>query len=144
MPNKTDWHPELDTSLPLNDFYRNKYQQLVGIGIWIITIGRVDVTFAVITLVRFNHRPTEEHLKNITRVFAYVNKFPKCCLLINSKTLDLNVAAHIATKTSQFSRDMTKYYADAILEDDPSYPTPIGNPVQATIFVDSNVTIYVM
>ena len=86
-PNKSVWHPELDESPLLDEVHRNKYQQLVGIGIWIVTIGRIDITYTVMTLSRFNHKPTEGHLKDITRVFAYVKKYPRHCLMISNNKL---------------------------------------------------------
>jgi hypothetical protein len=138
-PNRVVWHPEMDDSPLLNDKFRNKYQQLIGMGVWLSTIGCIDITFAIMTLSRFNHNPTEGHLKEITRVFSYLKKYPKRCMMINNSYLDLNITEHMHGKNEQFRKDMIKYYPDTILEDDPMYPPAISKPIQLTIFVDSDL-----
>jgi hypothetical protein len=53
--------------------FQNKYQKLIGIGIWLVVIGRIDIFYAIATLSRYSAAPTEQHLANLKRVFAYVN-----------------------------------------------------------------------
>lgn len=47
-----NWHPELDETPLLDNEGKNLYQRLVGIGIWIICIGRFDIHFAINQLAR--------------------------------------------------------------------------------------------
>ena len=55
-------HPELDTS-PLLDFDGiNKYQSLIGVLQWAITLGRFDIATAVMTMSSFRVAPREGHL----------------------------------------------------------------------------------
>ena len=42
-PNLVEFHPEEEDSPILDEVYRNKYQQLIGIGIWLNTIGRLII-----------------------------------------------------------------------------------------------------
>jgi hypothetical protein len=137
-PNKTSWHPEEDQTPLLDDKFKNKFQQLVGMGVWLSTICRVDITFPVLTLSRFNHAPREGHLVDITRVFEYISKFPKRCLVIDNQSLDLMVSTQQLDKIHNDRVNMLKYYPDTVLEDDPTYPEPIGKPVEVTICVDAD------
>ena len=46
-------HPELEDSVILDDDGHTKYQMLIGMLNWVVTIGRLDTAFAVTSLSRF-------------------------------------------------------------------------------------------
>ena len=71
-PNNVDFHPEEDDTPVLDPVNRNKYQQLVGIGIWLNTIGRIDICYPLSVLSRFAHMPREGHMKMLIRIFEYL------------------------------------------------------------------------
>ena len=62
-PMAEEYHPEEDTTPLLNDEGISKYQSLIGTGIWIITLGRFDVAYAISTLAAYSALPREGHLK---------------------------------------------------------------------------------
>jgi hypothetical protein len=135
-PNLSVWHPESYESPLLSDVDKNKYQQLIGIGNWLVTIGRVDIVYAVSTLSRYSAAPTEEHFKDVTRVFTYLNKYRQRGIKVRGGDLEL---LNIDDKDKMFKReDMLKYYPDALDEWDPKWPQPKGKPVDITIFVDAD------
>ena len=55
-------HPELDESKHLDDDEHTKYQMLIGMLNWIVTIGRIDIVFAVSSLSRFTACPRQGHM----------------------------------------------------------------------------------
>jgi hypothetical protein len=55
-------HPELDTSPLLDDEGISKYQSLIGVLQWAITLGRFDVGTAVMTMSGFRVAPRQGHL----------------------------------------------------------------------------------
>lgn len=52
-PTVSEWHPELYSSPLLDDAHIKIYQQLIGMGVWLTTIGRIDIAYAISTLSRF-------------------------------------------------------------------------------------------
>jgi hypothetical protein len=52
-------HPELDDTTILNGDGHKKYQMLIGMLNWIVTIGRLDVCYATSSLARFTARPRQ-------------------------------------------------------------------------------------
>ena len=72
---KDNWEPELDNS-PLLDAEGVKlYQKLIGIGIWLICIGRFDIHFAVNQLSRFTQSPRQGHVLDALRIFGFLDKW---------------------------------------------------------------------
>ncbi len=66
--------PELDASPILDIEGHRVYQQLVGIAHWLITCGRFDLCYAILSLSQFSACPREGHLKALEQVFRYLNK----------------------------------------------------------------------
>ncbi|CAJ1939864.1 unnamed protein product [Cylindrotheca closterium] len=52
-------HPEEDKSDFLDDAGKRQYQMLVGMAQWAVTIGRMDIAYAVSSLSRFSSAPRE-------------------------------------------------------------------------------------
>ena len=63
-------HPELDKSKHLDDDEHTKYQMLIGMLNWIVTIGRIDIAFAVSSLSRFIACPRQGHMGRALYVFG--------------------------------------------------------------------------
>ena len=49
------------------------YRQCIGELIYALTVCRIDISIAVITLNQHSNRPTEIHYEAIKQVFAYLN-----------------------------------------------------------------------
>ena len=47
-------HPETDDSEVLHDDDHRKFQMLIGILNWVVTVGRLDVAYATMSLSRFS------------------------------------------------------------------------------------------
>ena len=59
----TSDHSETDDTGVLNNDEHSKYRMLIGCGQWSITLGRLDVHFAIQTMARFSAAPKEGHMK---------------------------------------------------------------------------------
>ena len=73
LPENT--HPELDTSPLLNEKDKSRYQSLIGMLQWIVTLGRFDIAGAVMTMSGFRVMPREAHLHHAHHIFGYLRKY---------------------------------------------------------------------
>jgi hypothetical protein len=134
-PNINDWKHWERNSEPLDAIGQNKFQKLIGTANWLVTIGRCDILFATSTLSRYSANPTQQHMKDIVRVFSYLKKYRKRGIYIRGENLDIGVEEHDRVISK---KDMLQYYPDAVDEWDPKWPRPKGKPVRVTIFVDAD------
>ena len=61
-------HPELDTSEFLNQDGIQKYQSLLGALQWAVSLGRLDVNTAVMTMASFRVEPKKGHMDRVKRI----------------------------------------------------------------------------
>ena len=126
-------HPELDESAILDVEGHRKYQQLVGIAHWLITCGRFDLCYAISSLSRFSACPREGHLKELGRVFKYLNKNRTISVTINPN--DYAAPQHTIMREEA---DWSEHYPGAEEELDGKFPMPLGKELTTTIFFDSD------
>ena len=71
-PLESNDHPEFDTSeqLDLND--TKKYQSMIGSLQWAVSLGRLDINTAVMTMSSFRAYPRRGHLKRLQRIYGYL------------------------------------------------------------------------
>ena len=69
-----NWSPELDTTPLLNTAGQKLYQRLIGIGVWLVCIGRFDIHFTINQLSRFARESRKGHLDDAIRVFGFLQK----------------------------------------------------------------------
>ena len=79
-PLPTGYHPEQDTTELLCPAKITQYLQLVGIGQWLVTIGRIDICHAINTMSRYNVVPRRGHFHNLICIFKYLNKYKRRAL----------------------------------------------------------------
>ena len=68
----TDCHPELDTSPLLDLDDHRKYQMLLGMLQWMLTIGKPEISQLVSSLNRFGAYSRNGHLDLAVRSFGYI------------------------------------------------------------------------
>jgi Reverse transcriptase (RNA-dependent DNA polymerase) len=129
-------HPELDESELLDDSGHRKYQMLIGILNWIVTIGRFDVTFATMSLSRFTSCPRKGHLDRALKIFGYLKRKPNRRICVDSSD------PKYSGFESEFSKDYTQIladeYPDSSEEIDSRVPKPLIDEMKITAFVDSD------
>ena len=131
-------HPELDSTTVLNDDDHKKYQMLIGMLNWIVTLGRIDICYAVSSLARFVACPRKGHMERALQVFGYLKKKPNRRIIIDSKSprikengAEINASVDLATA-------MKEFYPDAKETKDSNLPTPLYEEMDITTFVDSD------
>ena len=65
----------MDTSSFLEEEDILVYQSLIGSIQWAVTLGRFDVSTAVMTMSSFRSQPREGHLERLKRIIGYLSKF---------------------------------------------------------------------
>ena len=67
-------HPEVDTTEELDADGVKKYQLLIGALQWVVTLGRLDIAAAVMTLSSFRASPRAGHLERGKRIYGFLKK----------------------------------------------------------------------
>ena len=76
-PMDKEYHPELDFTPLDNTEMHTIYRSMIGSLNWLISIGHLDIQYAVTTLARYSHAPCEGHFKAALRIMGRVKQFPK-------------------------------------------------------------------
>lgn len=133
-PMASDIHTELDTSPLLDDDEIKQFQTIIGMAQWAVTIGRLDITFAVSSLSRFSVAPRKTHLGLAFSLFGYLKRFPTRRIVLDSRPLIIDKEL----QQTSYHHDFLDDYSDAREDIDPHLPTPFGTELDTTIFFDAD------
>jgi len=126
-------HPELDTTELLDDDWKQKYQSFMGQLQWAVSIGRIDIATAVMTMSSFNVAPRKGHLERIQRIYAYLRNFKNSALRIRVYEPDLSSLDSIKTDWTY------SVYGEGEEEAPFGAPNPLGNYVTLVHYFDANL-----
>jgi hypothetical protein len=132
LPDKCQ--PELDTSAELDGTGRSKYQSLIGILQWIVTLGRFDIACAVMTMSRFRSAPRSGHLLLLGNIFGYLRKYPDGALRFKTETPQYE--KRFTPKDSDWENTV---YGEAFEELPPDMPIQMGKVVRQSGMFDANL-----
>lgn len=127
-------HPELDESTMLSDMGIRKYQMLIGMAQWAVTIGRLDITFAVSSLSRFSAAPREHHLELAYYLFGYLKKNPNRRIVVDSRPLLVDAEL----RSASFHPDFLEDYPDAHEDVSTDFPPCYGRELETAVFFDAD------
>jgi hypothetical protein len=65
-------HPEMDDSPFLGQVEMQQFQSLIGAMQWAVSIGRLDIATAVMSLSSFREMPRRGHLKRAKHIYGYL------------------------------------------------------------------------
>ena len=65
-------HPETDDSELLDEDGIQRYQSIIGSLQWAVSLGRFDITTAVMTMSGFRSAPRRGHLERAKRIVCYL------------------------------------------------------------------------
>ena len=126
-------HPELDTSELLDNKGIQLYQSLIGGLQWAISLGRFDISTAVMTLSGFRAAPRQGHLDRVKRVYGYLSKMKFATIRFRTGEPDYS-----AIPDQEYDWEYSIYgNVKEIIPKD--VPEPLGNFVTLTHFVDANL-----
>jgi Reverse transcriptase (RNA-dependent DNA polymerase) len=126
-------HPELDTTEILDGKGIEMYQSLIGSLQWIISIGRLDVQTAVMTLSGFRVAPKVGHLDRAKRIYGYLSNMRHGKLRIRTEEPDYS---DIPDPEHDWAKTV---YGDATEVKPHDAPEPLGRFVTLTHYVDANL-----
>ena len=126
-------HPELDTSELLDPTGVQKYQSVIGSLQWAISLGRLDIAAAVMTLSSFRSAPRKGHLERAQRICGYLAKMKHAVIRFRVDEPDYS---DVPDNEYDWA---TSVYGN-VQEDIPQdIPEPLGNTVTLTHYVDANL-----
>ena len=126
-------HPELDTSDLLDQKGISEYQSLIGSLQWAISIGRIDLATAVMTMSSFRAAPRKGHLERAKRICGYAAKMQDACIRIRTEEPDYS---DIPEPVYSWAKSV---YGDIKEEIPKDCPKPLGKYVTLTHYVDANL-----
>jgi len=133
VPHDPNYHPELDNTELISAKDQSKYRSLLGSANWMVTLGRFDIHYAVNTMAQYTVAPREGHFLALQRIFGYLKQHPRAMLTIDSSEPP-------GRKVATFHRDCdwSEFFPDAIEDIPDKSPTPHGEPVKLTVYVDAD------
>jgi hypothetical protein len=126
-------HPELDDSELLDEDDIIKYQSLIGVLQWAITLGRFDIGTSVMTMSGFRVAPRQGHLDRVRRICGFLAKMKHGFIRIRTEEPDYS---SIPEQHYDWSRSVYGEVKELIPDD---IPTPKGKRVISTSYVDANL-----
>jgi hypothetical protein len=109
---------------------------LIGIQVWVVTIGRIDVAHATSSLSRFTACPQKGHLERLLRVFGYLKKQPNWQIVVDSQ--DPIYKGGEDSLSQDFTKELGDQYPRALKEINANLPKPLINKIEIIVFVDSD------
>jgi len=125
-------HPELDDSELLDAEGTSQYQSLIGSLQWAITLGRLDIATAVMTMSGFRAAPRRGHLDRVRRICGYISKMKHGMLKFRVHEPDYS-------DLPEKDYDWFHIYGDVTELLPTDAPKPLGKPVTFTHYVDANL-----
>jgi hypothetical protein len=130
-PLSSGYRPELDVSAVLDDDYTTWYQKLIGILRWAVELGRIDIHLSVALLAQYLVQPRVGHLDQVFHIFAYLKMHSRSRIV-------LDVSKPIVDEQQFLKVDWTDFYPDAQESIPLNAPTPRGNEILISCFVDAD------
>ena len=126
-------HPELDTTEFLDIDMKAKYLSIIGSLQWAISIGRIDITVAVMTLSSFRELPRRGHMDRAKRVVGYLSKMKEGGIRYRTELPDY---LEIETPVYDWAHTVYGEVTEIIPKD---IPEALGKPVIFTHYFDANL-----
>ena len=132
-PMNGSYAPELDVTEELDEKGVTFFQELIGILRWATEIGRVDILFEVSILSQYQASPREGHLEQLLHIFAFLRKHPKLTLYLSPELPNMDFGEFRTNR-----EDFAEIYRDAEEQLPHRMPTPRGQSLTMTAFVDAS------
>ena len=129
--------PELDSTHLLDKAGQKLYQRIIGIGVWLVCIGRFDIHFTINQLSHFTQEPREGHLEDAIRIFGFLQKWKNRGVKTAGKPT-VSFWDEIDSSRIIYPGSMKYYYQDSIFEDLLNAPHPFRFSVEVNISVDAS------
>jgi hypothetical protein len=125
------YHPEVDTSDPLDTDAMNLYQSYVGVLRWCIELGQKDICNALGKLSSYLACPRIGHMEAVLQEFSYLSKHGRSKLVFDPVTRDWS-------NRDWTHPDWKEFYPEAVEQLSHDMPIPLGKPIQMNMFCDAS------
>ena len=99
------YRPEVDVTPELDDDLANYYQSLIGIAVWIVELGRIDIATETYMLSSHLAIPRRGHLTAVLHLFSYLK--PK-----HNATLAFDPKYPVIEQSIFSTNDWTRFYGN--------------------------------
>jgi len=110
-----------------------QYQSLIGSLQWAVSLGRLDITTAVMTMSSFRTSPRKGHLDRARRIVAYLYRFPQAKIRFRTHEPDLS---DLNAPTHDWNGTIYECQPEKVPGD---VPKPLGKPAVTVSYVDANL-----
>ena len=124
------YRPELDVTPELDNDDANYYMLMIGILVWAVELGRIDIATETSMMSAFRVAPRQGHMDAVMHMFGYLKSHDRSRIAFDAATLDHNDYVE-----SPYWKD---FYGDVKEDVPPNAPEPRGKPVQSTAFIDAD------
>jgi hypothetical protein len=124
------YRPELDASPELDDDDAGYYASVIGVLVWAVEFGRIDIATEVSMMSAFRAVPRQGHLDAVFHMFSYLKSHDRSRLVFDDSYVQFTDYVE--------SDDWKDFYGDVKEAIPPNAPEPRGKPVQMTAFIDSD------
>ena len=127
-----NYKPEINITDLCNDAEKDQYCQSNGEMQWSVSLGRINIMYAILDLSQLRPALRKGYLVNIQHIYSDLNKY-----IFTSINFNTEIPVHDKFKT--IDGKWGNLY-DGISEDLPhSCPPPMGNPIPIYSFFDANL-----
>ena len=95
-----DLDPDKVTEEEVREVSGYRFRELIGSLLWIATVSRPDICFAVVSAARCQHRPSKRLWSHLTRILQYLKKYPDIGLVYVRNNINLNTPLEIYVDVS--------------------------------------------
>jgi hypothetical protein len=126
-------HPELDNSDLLDPNDVVKYQSLIGSMQWAVSLGRIDVATAVMTMSSFRSAPRHGHLQRAKRMVGYLLRMKDSAIRFRTDVPDMS---QLPVPQHDWDYSVYEGASESVPHD---APEPLGRPTTTTTYFDANL-----
>ena len=126
------YEPCMDVYPLLSPDEASYFQTIIGVMIWMVELGRMDIAVEVSQISSFLVMPRKGHLVNALHIMSYLKIKHKSRLVLEPSYPGIDISDF------NFNENWTPFYRD-VQEDKPlNAPNPLGKEVTLRMFVDSD------
>ena len=125
------YRPELDVSPELDDDDATYFNSQIGVLLWAVELGRIDITCEVSMMSSCRALPRRGHLDAVLHIFAYLKTHDRSRIVFDDSIVEYAESDYVDT-------DWTDFYGNVSEAIPPNAPEPRGKSVQSTCFVDAD------
>ena len=134
-----DYRPEMDTSEPCNEDQVEFFQSLIGIARLLCELGKLEILTETSLLSNCLANPRTGHLHQALHMFKYLKDHKESKVVFDPRHALISDDHLPSDQRAEYrAKYMKELYPDAVEDLPRNAPKPLGNPIQVSVFVDSD------